>query len=380
MAAARIPFNKPDIDSGVLEYLKPVFASGKLSGDGPVCQEVERKLSTLFSIRHVLLTTSGSHALEIAALLLDLRAGDEVLLPSFTFVSTANAVLRAGGCPVFCDINDQTFTIRPEEVARRVTAKTRAVIAVHYAGVAAEMDEILGIARAHNLVVVEDAAQGVHARYKGKFLGSIGHCGAFSFHDTKNYTAGEGGAFVTNDDQLVRSAEVIREKGTNRANFLRGEVDKYTWIDRGSSYVLSDILAAVLQSQIDHLDRIQRRRREIHERYCSGLADLALSEHLRLPVIPPWCETNYHIFYILLRDEQERNRVMKAMGERGVQTTFHYVPLHTSPYARKNLRTSGGHLPVTDMVSSRLLRLPIYPGLSDTDIDYVVESLRGILR
>ena len=219
----KIPFNKPDIDPHILDYLKPVFSSGKLSGDGPVCKDVEQKLKNFFSIRHVLLTTSGSHALEIAALLLNLKSGDEVLIPSFTFVSTANAVLRAGGCPVFCDINDETLTIVPEEISRRMTNKTRAVVAVHYAGIAADMDEIMQIAQGHHLHVIEDAAQGVHARYKGKFLGSLGHCGAYSFHDTKNYTSGEGGAFVTNDDLLARSAEIIREKGTNRANFLRDQ-------------------------------------------------------------------------------------------------------------------------------------------------------------
>jgi dTDP-4-amino-4,6-dideoxygalactose transaminase len=380
MAERKIPFNKPDIDRSVLEIIGTVIDSGKLSGDGSMGKDVEKQIETLFSIRHALLTTSGTHALEIAAMMLRLKTGDEVLLPSFTFVSTANAILRAGGRPVFCDINDQTLTIDLDDLARRVTKKTRSVIAVHYAGIAAEMDEVMQLAQNNNLFVIEDAAQGVNARYKGKFLGSIGHCGAYSFHDTKNYTCGEGGAFVTKDDEIARYAEVLREKGTNRANFLRGEVDKYTWIDQGSSYVLSDVLAAILKCQLNDLDRIQHRRREIHHRYISGLTDLAGSERLRLPVIPPHCESNFHIFYILLKNEDERNRLLKSMKERGVQTTFHYVPLHSSPFAQRVLGTSDQHLPVTDSVSSRLLRLPIYPQLSDQDVDYIIQLLHELLR
>jgi dTDP-4-amino-4,6-dideoxygalactose transaminase len=252
-----IPFHKPYISPRALEYIKDVIERGKLSGDGPVGHEVEAELKRRYGIRHLLLTTSCTHAMEIGMMLLDLKPDDEVILPSFTFVSTANAILRAGGKPVFCEIDDSTCTIDVSDLERRVSKKTRAIVPVHYAGVAAEMDGILEIARPRHILVAEDAAQGVNAKYKGKFLGTIGDLGAFSFHDTKNFVMGEGGAFITNDENLARRAEVVREKGTNRANFLRGEVDKYTWVDVGSSYVQSDVLAAILKSQLEMIDEIQ---------------------------------------------------------------------------------------------------------------------------
>jgi dTDP-4-amino-4,6-dideoxygalactose transaminase len=379
-AAKVIPFNRPYVNHSVLEEIKRVIDSGKLSGDGVVCKEVETSLSSLFSIKHVLLTTSCTHALEMAMMLLDLQAGDEVITPSFTFVSTANAILRGGGRPIFCEINDQTLTIDAADFEKRVTKRTRAVIPVHYAGVSAEMDLINDIAKSHHLMVVEDAAQGVNARYKGKFLGALGDAGAFSFHDTKNYVSGEGGAFVTNNESLARRAEIIREKGTNRANFLRGEVDKYTWVDHGSSYILSDVLAAILKSQLDSLNTIQQRRKQIHEMYVQGLCDLEQQEKLRLPIIPPYCDSNYHIFYILLRSEDERTRVMKKLKEFGIGATFHYVPLHSAPYAKQKLKMENVHLPVTDRISATLLRLPMYPSLTDDEVQYVIEKVREVLR
>ncbi len=374
-----IPMNKPAVDPRVLEEVRLVLESGRLSGDGPVCHEVEETLQRLFFLKYALLTTSCSHALEMAMMMLELNPGDEVITPSFTFVSTANAIIRGGGRPVFCEINDRTQTIDPADVERRITPRTRAIIPVHYAGVGAEMDEILAIARAHRLTVVEDAAQGVNARYKGKFLGAIGEMGAYSFHDTKNYVSGEGGALVTNTEELARKGEVVREKGTNRANFLRGQVDKYTWVEHGSSYVLSDILAAVLKCQLEDLDAIRETRKRIHERYMKGLKDLEDKERLRLPFIPPYCDSNYHIFYILLRDESDRMTVMKRLREDGIGSSFHYVPLHSSPYARRVLGTEGLELPVTDRVFASLLRLPIYPQLSLPDVDYVIERLHHIL-
>jgi dTDP-4-amino-4,6-dideoxygalactose transaminase len=241
------------------------------------------------------------------------------------------------------------------------------------------MDEILEIAKTHNLTVVEDAAQGVHARYKGRSLGTIGDSGSYSFHVTKNYISGEGGAFVTQDDVLARAAEVTREKGTNRSNYLRGEVDKYTWVEHGSSYVLSDLLAVVLKSQLEDHDLIKSRRKRVHEYYMSGLKDLEARELLRLPIVPPYCESNYHIFYILLRSESERMRVMRRLEEYGIGSTFHYVPLHSSPYARESLGMQDLRLPVTDRVYQTLLRLPIYPRLTDEDTGYVVERLGAIL-
>jgi dTDP-4-amino-4,6-dideoxygalactose transaminase len=375
-----IPFNRPYVNHSVLEEIKRVVDSGKLSGDGAVCKEVETYLSKIFSINHVLLTTSCTHALEMAMMMLDLKPGDEVITPSFTFVSTANAIIRGGGTPVFCDINDETLTIDVVDFEKRITKKTKAVIPVHYAGVSVEMDKMNAIATSNNLMVVEDAAQGVNARYKGKFLGAIGDAGAYSFHDTKNYVSGEGGAFVTNNESLARRAEIIREKGTNRANFLRGEVDKYTWVDHGSSYILSDVLAAILKSQLDSLNAIQQRRQQIHEKYVLGLSDFEKQGKLRLPIIPPYCDSNYHIFYILLPSEEERNRVMQQLKERGIGATFHYIPLHSAPYARQKLGTEKVHLPVTDKISGTLLRLPMYPSLTDDEVYYVIENVREVLR
>jgi dTDP-4-amino-4,6-dideoxygalactose transaminase len=375
-----IPFNKPFVDKSVAEYLKKVFDLGKLSGDGIYCKEVESELERLFGMKHALLTTSCTHAMEIAAMILNLKPGDEVIVPSFTFVSTANAVLRAGGTPVFCEIKYETCTLDPIDVEKRITSKTKAIFPVHYAGVSAEMDEIVELAKKNNLYVIEDAAQGVNAKYKGKYLGTIGQMGAYSFHDTKNYVSGEGGAFITNDEDISRCAEIIREKGTNRANFLRGEVDKYTWVDCGSSYVLSDILAAVLRCQLDNLEQIQQRRKQIHYLYLDGLKELEQRELLRLPIIPEYCESNYHIFYILQQSEEKRNGLMKHLKEAGIGATFHYIPLHSSPYAVNSLGTKGVRLPVTDKVACTLLRLPIYPHLTDEDVFYVIETVQQFFK
>jgi dTDP-4-amino-4,6-dideoxygalactose transaminase len=317
--------------------------------------------------------------MEMAAMIMALNPGDEVIMPSFTFVSTANAVLRSGGKPVFCEIDPVTLTMDVKDVERKITARTRALMPVHYAGVSAAMDEIMELARAKKLLVMEDAAQGFAAGYKGKMLGTIGDIGAFSFHDTKNVVSGEGGAFVTDSEELSRKAEIAREKGTNRSNFLRGEVDKYTWVSEGSSFILPELLAALLEFQIDIIDEIQSNRRRLYLRYLELLGDLAKKERIVLPVIPSYCQSNYHIFHILLESEQRRNSVMKSMKERGVGATFHYIPLHSAPYALKELGTGEVRLPITDRVSATLLRLPLYPGLSESDQDYVVESLHEAL-
>jgi len=375
-----IPLNKPSLNGSVLERLRQVIETGNPGGDGGECKAVEQKLCDLFSVRHALLTTSCTHALEMAMMLLDLHPGDEVILPSFTFVSTANAILRGGGRPVFCEINDRTLTLDLEDFQRRITKRTRAVVPVHYAGISAEMDEIMGIARDHGLAVVEDAAQGVNAKYRGRYLGTIGDSGAYSFHVTKNYISGEGGALVTNKEALARRAEIIREKGTNRSDFLRGEVDKYTWVDEGSSDVLPDLLAVDLRSQLEDRELIQSGRKRVHERYMSGLRDLEQRGKLRLPNVPAYCTSNYHIFYILLNSESERTMVMHRLKESGISSAFHYVPLHSSPYARARLGTESLQLPVTDRIYGGLLRLPIYPQLKDAEVDYVVERLGSILR
>lgn len=375
-----IAFNKPYLNARALEYIGEVIEHGKISGDGPMCKSVEVELKRLYGMKHILLTTSCTHALEMGMMLLDLEPGDEVITPSFTFVSTANAILRGGGRPVFCEIDEQTCTMDVQDLERRLTKKTRAVIPVHYAGVAAEMDGIMAFARQHHLMVVEDAAQGVNARYKGTPLGCIGDAGTYSFHDTKNFVMGEGGAFITNDESIARRAEIIREKGTNRSNFLRGEVDKYTWVDEGSSFIQSDILAAILKSQLEMIDEIQSKRKSIHERYIAGLRDLEKSEKLRLPVIPQHCDSNYHIFFILLRSEVERNNMLKRLKVAGIGATFHYVSLHSSPYALRMLGASGLSMPVTEKVSGSLLRLPIYPQLTADEVDYVIEQVHEILK
>ena len=375
-----VPFNKPSVDKRVIEYVKQVIESGNLGGDGAMCKTVEQRLEQLFGVRHALLTTSGTHALEMAMMMLDLSGGGDVITPSFTFVSTANAVIRAGGRPVFCEINEKTLTVDVDDFRRKITKRTKAVVPVHYAGIAADMDEICDIARSHNLLVIEDAAQGVNARYKGKYLGTIGDIGSYSFHETKNYVSGEGGALVTNNEKIARRAEILREKGTNRANFLRGEVDKYTWVDVGSSYVLSDILAAVLKCQLEDIDAIQARRKAIHELYLEGLWDLERQGKLVLPTIPMHCESNYHIFYVLFESEDRRNLVLRKLKEFGISTTFHYVPLHSSPYAKTRLGSGDMKLPVTDRIAGTLLRLPIYPQMSDDHVRYVIDKMREVVK
>jgi dTDP-4-amino-4,6-dideoxygalactose transaminase len=376
----KIPFNKPYITQGSYDAIKQALDSSKLGGDGTICKAVEQHIEDLFHVSHCLLTTSGTHALEMAMMLLHLQPGEEVITPSFTFVSTANAILRAGGKPVFCEINDRTLTVDVNDVDKRITPRTRAIVPVHYAGVSAEMDELCTIAERYNLQIIEDAAQGVNAQYKGKYLGTIGNMGAYSFHETKNYVSGEGGAFLTNNEQFARQAEIIREKGTNRSNFLRGEIDKYTWVDLGSSYVLSEILAALLKSQLEEVEKIQHGRKRIHVLYEEGLKECEKKEKLRLPIIPDYCVSNYHVFYVLLPDNQKRNTLMKKLKESGISATFHYIPLHSSPYALNKLGLRNFQLPVSERIAETLLRLPLYPQLTDDEVQYIIEKVKSHLE
>jgi dTDP-4-amino-4,6-dideoxygalactose transaminase len=348
--------------------------SKRTSGDGPFGRKVERRLAEWLGVPRVLLTTSCTHALELALLALGVGPGDEVVCPSFTFVSTANAVLRVGARPVFADVDEMTLGLDPADVERRLTARTRAILPVHYAGLAPAMDELLELARRRSLLVVEDAAQGLGARYKARALGTLGDAGCFSFHETKNLSCGEGGALVLRNPDAAARAEIIREKGTNRNAFLRGEVDKYTWVAEGSCYVLSDILAAVLDAQLDKAEEIAARRRNVAERYRSGLAAWA-NEH-SVGLIPELAdrELNHHIFYLLFRDGADRDRAMAALKTQGVMATFHFVPLHTSPMGAQ--LHAGGALPVTDSVADRLLRLPLHPRLSPEDVERVIEAVR----
>lgn len=355
----KIPFNKPFITGKEIEYIASAISSGGIAADGHFTRRCAELLSDRFSIHKVLITPSCTAALEMGAMLCDLKPGDEVIMPSFTFVSTANAVVRAGAKPVFVDIRPDTLNIDERLIEKSITEKTRAIFPVHYAGVSCEMDAIMEIAQTHNLLVVEDAAQGVNATYNGRALGSIGHLGAYSFHDTKNYVCGEGGALCVNSPQLAERAEIIREKGTNRSQFFRGEIDKYSWVDVGSSFVPAEILCAFLLAQLEAMDEITARRREVHQFYLENLAPLEERELLSIPRVPDGCETNYHMFYVLLGDARTRNGLMAHLKQNGISAVFHYVPLHTSAMGKK-LGYREGDLPLTEDLSERLLRLPFY--------------------
>jgi len=373
-----IPFHKPFYDSSDQVALLASLESGRIVGDGDNTRRASEHLASMLGVRHVLLTTSCTHALELAMMVLDLRSGDEVIVPSFTFVSTTNCVLRAGGKVVFADILPDTLTLDPDDLKRRITTKTRAVIPVVYAGVAPAMERIALIAGDHSLAIVEDAAQGVAASYRGKAVGTLGDMGCYSFHETKNYSTGEGGAFVTNNDSFMARAEIIREKGTNRKQFMQGLVDKYTWVALGSSYLPPDTVGAMVMSQLDKMEHIQTARRTIHERYVRAFTPLAVRGLMTLPTIPPDVRSNHHIFYILLRDEETRNHAITFFHSRGVGTAFHYLPLHLSPVG-SSFGYTKGDFPVTESISARLLRLPIYPALSEEEQTHVISTMKEFL-
>jgi dTDP-4-amino-4,6-dideoxygalactose transaminase len=313
----------------------------------------------------------------LAALLCDLKPGDEVIMPSYTFVSTADAVVLRDAKPVFCEIREDNLNIDENKIEDLITKKTKAIIPVHYAGVACNMDKIMALAEKYNLYVIEDAAQGVNAKYKDKYLGTIGHLGCYSFHETKNYSMGEGGAIVINDEKFMERAEIIREKGTNRSKFFRGEIDKYTWVDIGSSYLPSEINAAVLWNQLEHLDEIQIKRKKIYKTYYEGLQDLQKEGKLRLPIVNDYAEHNAHMFYILLNSEQERDALMKYLKEKGVHSVFHYIPLHMSDFYVKSFGKI--FLPITEGSSGRLLRLPMYFSLNLNEVQMIIKELRHFL-
>jgi dTDP-4-amino-4,6-dideoxygalactose transaminase len=350
---------------------------GRVAGNGPFCQKVEGRLAQLLDGRPVLLTTSCTHAMELALLALGIGSSREVICPSFTFVSTANAVLRVGARPVFADIEEDTLGLDPADVERRISPATAAVLPVHYAGIAADMARLLDLARDRRLRVVEDAAHGLGASFRGRPLGTLGDAGCFSFHETKNITCGEGGAVTFAEAAVAERAEVIREKGTNRSAFLRGEVDRYTWVAEGSSYVLSDLLAAMLDAQLDKLPEIRARRARVASRYREELTAWAQAHHARLPPTDGERQGNDHLFYLLLPDEATRDRCLSGLRARGVMAAFHYVPLHSSPFGKR--LGMAGELPVTDRVARTLLRLPLHPRLSEEDVDRVVGALKQAL-
>ncbi len=373
-----IPFHKPLYDRQDEEAVRDAIRSGRIVGDGERTRAASELFAAFLGVRHALLTTSCSHALELAMMTLRLRPGEEVIVPSFTFVSTTNCILRAGGTVVFAEILPDTLTVDPEDVRKRITPRTRAVLPVVYAGVAPPMDRIMEIARSRGLIVIEDAAQGVSAYYRGRPVGTIGDMGCFSFHETKNYSTGEGGAFVTDNEEFFHRAEIIREKGTNRGQFLQGLVDKYTWVDVGSSFLPPDTVGAMLVTQLAKRETVQNARRTIFERYRMEFAPLATRGLLTLPVLPPETTTNHHIFHVLLNDVDTRNRAIQFFRERGIGTTFHYLPLHLSPVGR-SLGYSEGDFPVTESASGRLLRLPIYPALTPAEQDRVIATMKEFL-
>ncbi len=374
-----IPFNRPFVAGKELFYIAQAVTQGKIAGDGYYTKQCARLMEQAFDIPHVLLTPSCTAALEMAAMLCDVGPGDEVILPSYTFVSTANAVARLGAKPVFVDIRRDNLNIDETLIEAAITPRTKMILPVHYAGVACEMDSIMAIAERHNLFVVEDAAQGVNASYRGRSLGSIGHLGCYSFHETKNYICGEGGALCVNDERFLERAEIIREKGTNRSRFFRGMVDKYTWVDVGSSYIPSEISSAFLYGQLEQLLPIADRRREIYEFYLTQLRELETAGLVRLPRVGAHCQTNHHMFYLLLPNLEARAGLIDHLRQQGIMSVFHYVPLHTAPVGL-GFGYRQGDLPVTEQLSERLVRLPFYYDLSEQDQLSVVTHIKQYAR
>jgi dTDP-4-amino-4,6-dideoxygalactose transaminase len=372
-----IPFNRPSLSGNELKYLAEAVRMGHISGDGFYTSKCHDFLERKLGVRRALLTTSCTHALELAALLLDLNKGDEVILPAFSFVSTANAFVLRGARPVFADVRPDTLNLDEKKLPHLITRSARAVVPVHYAGVGCEMDTILDIARKQNLVVIEDNAHGLFAKYRGKFLGTFGCLAAQSFHETKNVTCGEGGALLINDERFIERAEIIRQKGTNRTRFLRGKVDKYSWVDLGSSYLPSDILAAFLFAQFEAHVQIQASREQIWQRYYGELKDWADGNGVRLPVVPAECDQAYHLFYLLLPSLKQRQRFIAHLKEHGILSVFHYVPLHTSKMGR-HYGGAPGDCPVAETVSERLVRLPFYNELSETEQSRVIDTIREL--
>ncbi len=373
----RIPFNKISLASDELAYLRAAALSGHVSGDGSFSRQCHRVLEESLGVGKALLTTSCTHALEMAAILLDLGAGDEVVVPSYTFVSTVNAFVLRGARPVFVDIRPDTLNMDDRLLEGVLTSRTRVIVPVHYAGVACEMDAILGMADRHGVVVVEDNAHGLYGKYKGRWLGSLGSLATLSFHETKNFTCGEGGALLINEPDYVDRAEIIREKGTNRSRFFRGEVDKYSWVDIGSSYLPSDLLAAVLYGQLECRDAIQVKRRNIWNLYRDSLSDWAASRGVHLPFVPDHCEQAYHMFYLLMPDEPARARLISHLKEKGILSVFHYLPLHLSEMGQK-FGGLVGDCPVTEDISERLVRLPFFNDMSLSEVGEVCDAIREL--
>jgi len=375
----RLPFNKASLSGKEIDYIIQAVEGGHISGDGEFTRRCHHEIESLLGARKALLTTSCTHALEMSALLLEAQPGDEVVVPSYTFVSTVNAFALRGARPVFVDIRRDTLNMDESQVERLITPRTRAVVPVHYAGVGCEMETICDVARRRRISVVEDNAHGFLGTYRNENLGTFGELATLSFHETKNFTCGEGGALLMNDEDLVERAEILREKGTNRSRFFRGEVDKYTWVDIGSSYLPSDILAAFLLAQLEDAERVQARRRRIWELYFERLGDWAAKEGVGLPVVPDHCGQSYHMFYMICPTPKKRDLLIGELREREILSVFHYVPLHLSPMGRR-WGYRQGDLPITEDVSLRLLRLPFFSSLEESDMQRICDSIFEISR
>lgn len=372
--AIRVDFNKPSLMGNEMAYIQEAIEKKHISGDGSFTRRAQDYLQNVLGVPRALLATNCTHALEMAALLLDIQPGDEVIVPSFTFVSTVNAFVLRGAKPVFIDIRPDTLNMDESQLEGLITSNTRAILPVHYAGVGCEMDTIMEAARQHDIPVVEDNAHGLFGKYKGRFLGTFGDLATQSFHETKNVTCGEGGALLINKEKYIERAEILREKGTNRSRFFRGMVDKYTWVDTGSSYVLSDILAAFLFAQLEASKEIQARRRRIWDFYDEQLRDWAKSNGVQTPTVPDHCDQPYHMYYMLLPTLDLRQAFISTLREKGIYSVFHYLPLHLSDMGMK-FGGKPGDCPVTENVSDRLVRLPFYNTLTEQEQDWVVEAI-----
>jgi dTDP-4-amino-4,6-dideoxygalactose transaminase len=375
MNTYRIPFNRPCLVGNELEYISEGIRSGHASGDGPYTKRCHTLLEQVLSVPKVLLTTSCTHALEMAALLLDVQPNDEVIVPSFTFVTTVNAFVLRGARPVFVDIRPDTLNLDEAQLEGLITPRTKAIVPVHYAGVGCEMDAILEVAKCHGIAVVEDNAHGLFGKYKGKYLGTFGALATQSFHETKNFICGEGGALLINDPQYIERAEIIREKGTNRSRFFRGQVDKYTWVDVGSSYLPSDILAAFLYAQLEAREQIQAKRRRVWEYYYEHFQGWAKDHNVQLPIVPAHCEQPYHMFYLLMPSLEQRQALIAHLRAHGILSVFHYLPLHLSEMGQR-FGGKESDCPVTEDVSDRLLRLPFYNELIEEEQARIVDAIR----
>lgn len=374
MTQRSIDFNHPVLVGRELEYVGEAFRNGHISGDGAFTKKCHAYLEQALGVPKALLTTNCTHALEMMALLLDIQPGDEVILPDFTFVSTVNAFVLRGAKPVFVDIRPDTLNLDETKLEALITPRAKAIVPVHYAGVGCEMDAILEIANRHGVPVVEDNAHGLFGKYKGRYLGTFGVMASQSFHETKNFSCGEGGALLINDEKYIERAEIIREKGTNRSRFFRGQVDKYTWVDVGSSYLPSDVLAAFLFGQLEMREKIQTHRQRVWETYQAGLADWARRNGVGLPFVPAHVEQAWHMFYLLLPNLETRQRFIQHLRERGVYAVFHYLPLHLSDMGLK-FGGQPGDCPVTESVSDRLARLPFYNDLTPSDQELVIAAI-----